>query len=95
MGAVKYDLEEITSNKADEIAEQRYGRPFSELPAPLQMQVWMEAENEAADQLASELDATYDRLREDYLLARGNGHKTKEEREAFWAELELQRRLGK
>jgi len=82
------DLEEMTSNKADEIAEQRYGREFSELPAPLQMQVWMEAEREVADKIATQNDLTYDRMRE-------NGHKSKEECEAFWGELELQRRLGK
>ena len=89
------DLEEITSNKADEIAEQRYGREFNDLPASLQMKVWMEAEQEAHDYFACQADAIYDRKREDDLLARGNGHKTKEEQEAFWAELELQRRLGK
>ena len=65
MGAVKYDLEERTSNKADEIAEQRYGREFSDLPASLQMQVWMDAEREVADYFACQADATYDRMRED------------------------------
>ena len=46
MEAVKRDLEERTSNKANEIAEQRYGRPFSELSASLQMTTWMDAERE-------------------------------------------------
>jgi len=95
MGAVKRDLEERTINKADEIAEQRYGREFSDLPASLQMQVWMEAEREAHDYFACQADAIYDRKREDDLLARRNGHKPREEREAFWDELELMRRLGK
>ena len=88
MGAVKHDLEEMTSNKADEIAEQRYGRPFSELPNSLQMQVWMDAEREVVDKIATQNDFIYDRMRE-------NGHKSKEECEAYWAELELGRRLGK
>ena len=88
MGIIQRDLEEITSNKADEIAKQRYGREFSDLPASLQMQVWVEAEKEVADYFACQNDAIYDRMKE-------NGHKSKEEREAFWAELEFQRRLGK
>jgi len=88
MGAVKHDLEEMTSNKADEIAEQRYGRTFSELPASLQMQVWMDAEREVADKIADQNDFLYDQMRD-------NGHKSKKEREAFWADLEMGRRLGK
>ena len=88
MGAVKQDLEERTINKADEIAEQRYGREFSDLPASVQMTVWMDAEKEVADEIATQTDFIYDQMRE-------NGHKPKKEREAFWAELELGRRLGK
>lgn len=95
MGAVKRDFEEITSDKADEIAKQRYGREFSDLPASLQMRVWMEAEQEAYDYFACQADAIYDRMMEEKLFAEGNGHKTKEEWEAFSAEQELQRRLGK
>jgi len=95
MGIIQRDLEEITSNKAEEIAQQRYGREFGDLPASLQMQVWMEAEQEAADYFASQADAIHDRMKEEELFGGGNGHKSKEEREAFWADLELQRRLGK
>ena len=47
MGIIQRDQEERTSNKADEVAEQKYGRTFSNLPASLQMQVWMDAEQEA------------------------------------------------
>ncbi len=88
MGLVKQDLEERTINKADEIAEQRYGREFSDLPASLQMQVWMEAEQEAAEYFRTQADAIYDRMREEGFNHRkdGDGH---------FAELELQRRLGK
>ena len=64
MGTVKRDLEERTINKADEIAEQRYGREFGDLPASLQMKVWMEAEQEAHDYFACQADAIYDRMRE-------------------------------
>ena len=88
MGAVNRDLEERTINKADEIAEQRYGRPFSELPASPQMQIWMDAEREVADQLADEADNLYDRIREEGFNHRKNG-------DDHFAELELQRRLGK
>ena len=95
MGIIQRDLEEITSNKAEELAQQRYGREFGDLPASLQMKVWMDAEQEAADYFASQADAIYDRMMEEKLFRGGNGHKPKEDREAHWAELELQRRLGK
>ena len=81
MGAVKHDLEEITSNKADEIAEQRYSSEFNDLPSHLQIAVWMEAEQVVADELATQRDAIYDRMRED-----GVTH---------WDELEVMRRQGK
>ena len=95
MGIIQRDLEQITSEKAEELAQQRYGREFGDLPASLQMKVWMDAEQEAADYFASQADAIYDRMMEEKLFSGGNGHKSKEEREAFWAEQELQRRLGK
>ncbi len=41
-----------------------------------------------ADEIATQNDFIYDQMRE-------NGHKPKKEREAFWADLELDRRLGK
>ena len=88
MGAVKHDLEEITSTKAEELAEQRYGREFSELPTSLQMLVWMDAEQEAHDYFADRADAIYDRMGE-------NGHKPGKNGDGHWAELELDRRLGK
>ena len=48
------DIEEMTTNKAEEIAEQRYGREFNDLPSSLQMQVWMEAEQQVADDLPTQ-----------------------------------------
>ena len=89
------DLKDMIATKAEELAEQRYGREFNDLPASLQMQTWMEAEQEAADYFACQADAIYDRMKEDKVFGQGNGHKPKEEREAHWAELELMRRLGK
>jgi len=96
------DREEWTSEKADELADKRYGREFASLPSSLQMQVWMEAEQEATDyfiglayHLATEADAMYDREREDNLTAMEDGQKTAVELEALSADLELSRRLGK
>ena len=88
MGLIQRDLEEITSNKANEIAEQRYGREFSDLPASLQMLVWMDAEKEVADEIADQGDAIYERIREQGFNHRKDG-------DDHWAELELMRRLGK
>lgn len=77
----KPDLGDMICDKAEEIALERYGREFNELPATEQMHVWMEAENSVADKLASEADAIYERLRDTC--------------ETKWDELELLRRLGK
>jgi len=79
------DIEEMTTNKAEEIAEQRYGREFNDLPSSLQMQVWMEAEHQVADDLATQAE-----LRMDDMKIRQNG-----KGETKWDELELMRRLGK
>ena len=89
------DLEEMTSNKADEIAEQRYGREFSDLPASVQMTVWMDAEREVADEIATQNDSIYDQMMEGKLFRGGNGHRPKAEREDHFLELEMSRRLGK
>ena len=75
------DIKERTSNKAEDLAEQRYGREFNDLPPSEQMKVWMEAEQAVADDIACETDMLIDRMREN-----GVSH---------WDELELQRRLGK
>ena len=39
------DINDATQTEADQIAEQRYGREFNDLPKQLQFQVWAEAEN--------------------------------------------------
>ncbi len=62
MGIIQRDLEEITSDKAEEIAEKRYGREFGDLPASLQIEVWIDAEREAADYFATQADGIYDRM---------------------------------
>jgi len=95
MGIIQRDLEEITSDKAEEIAEKRYGREFGDLPVSLQIEVWIDAEREAADYFATQADGIYDRIREASFFANGNGHKPKADREAHWADLEMDRRLGK
>ena len=88
MGLIQRDLEEITSEKAEEIAEQRYGREFGSLPASLQMRVWMEAEQEAAEYFRTQEDGLYEQIREEGFNHRKDGG-------GLFAELELQRRLGK
>ena len=67
MGAVKRDLEERVSDKADEIAEQRYGLGFSDIPQLLQHDVWFKAESIVKDELTDQADANYDRMREEGL----------------------------
>ena len=67
MGVVKRDFEERVSDKADEIAEQRYGIEFNDLPMLLKHDVWFKAESIVKDEMADEADAIYDQMRE-------NGH---------------------
>jgi len=64
-GNHKPDRKDMITTKAEELADQRYGREFNDLSPSLQMQVWMEAEQEAADYFACQADAIYDRMRED------------------------------
>ena len=61
------DIEEATQNKAEELAEQRYGREFYDLPKPIQFDVWCEAESIVRDKVADQADAVYERLREERL----------------------------
>ena len=79
------DLEEMTTTKAEEIAEQRYGREFNSLPPSLQYQVWSEAEKAILDKLAAQDDHHQDKLK-----IRRDGRE-----ESLWDRLELDRRLGK
>lgn len=79
------DIKAATQTEAEEIAEQRYGREFDELPEPIQHDVWCEAENRVQEKLADQADLRYERMRE-----RRDGSK-----ETHWDELELMRRLGK
>ncbi len=79
------DIKDATQTEADQIAEQRYGREFYELPKPLQFEVWSEAESIVRDKVADEIDNAYEHFRE-----RRNG-----DGENHWNEIELMRRLGK
>ena len=64
MGIGQRSLEETTTDKAEDLAEQRYGRPFGELTPSLQIQTWMEAENEAKEEFIQAQDGIYDEMRE-------------------------------
>ncbi len=79
------DIKDAIQTEADQIAEQRYGREFYDLPKPLQHEVWCEAESIVRDKVADQADLQYERMRE---RRNGNG-------ETHWDELELMRRLGK
>lgn len=50
------DIEEMATNRAEEIAQQRYGREFNDLPNSLQSQVWSEAERLVHDDLATQAE---------------------------------------
>ena len=89
------DFKEKVCEKAEELAEQRTGREFNDLPNHLQMNIWMDAEQEVINDLACQADAIYDRMKEEQLFRGGNGHRPEAEREEHWADLELDRRLGK
>lgn len=59
-----FDVRDMTSSKADEIAEKKYGREFQDLPQHIKFQVWHEAEAFVRDEIASTADAIYDAIRE-------------------------------
>jgi len=59
-----FDVKDMTQTRADEIAEQRYGRDFYELPKQVQFKVWHEAEAAVRDEIATEADAIFDAIKE-------------------------------
>ena len=63
------DVKEAMQTEADQIADQRYGREFYELPNHIQHEVWCEAESIVRDKVADEADAIYERIKD-----RRNGH---------------------
>jgi formyltetrahydrofolate synthetase len=54
-------MKELISNKAEEIALEKYGSEFYELTQEAQDEVWKLAEQEASDYLASLADAERER----------------------------------
>ena len=59
-----FDVKDMTTLKADEIALKRYGREFYDLPRSEQFKVWHEAEAAVRDEIASEADAIFDAIKE-------------------------------
>ncbi len=95
MGAIKRDWEERVSDKAEQMAIDRYQTAFRQLSPNLQMQTWIEAEHLVTDEMVGQKEAARDALRE-------QGSDPYVAKQAFqspdadhWQELELSRRLGK
>ena len=91
----KPDKVDRTLEKAEDAAEQTYDREFSDLPPSIQMRIWLEAEQEVESDEQTQADGLYEQMREASFFANGNGHRPQAEREEHWADLELDRRLGK
>jgi hypothetical protein len=66
MGAVKRDLEQLVSEKAEEFAQQRYGTAFDNLSNALKMQVWTDAEVAIQEKL-NEMAERHGEAIQDYL----------------------------
>ena len=58
------DREGMVLDKAEEIAEQRYCRPFCQLPKDIQYRVFSEAEQEVTDYFAVKADLQADAEKE-------------------------------
>lgn len=58
------DIEEATQNKAEELAEKRYGREFNDLPQSLQYKVWQDAEIAVQESLIARGEALLDAIKE-------------------------------
>lgn len=54
------DIEKATQNKAEELAEKRYGREFNDLPQSLQYKVWQDAEIAVQESLIARAEALLD-----------------------------------
>jgi len=84
----KPELEDRIINKSEELAEERCGREFGDLPPSLQQQIWMDAEEAVQSDDSCRDDGLYEQMREGRFLP-------KAEREDHFLELEMSRRLGK
>jgi len=68
-----FDYKDWISNKADEIAEERFGDEYYKLTEEQQMEVWQSAEEAYKDHYADLIDAAYERGREANLPLKSDG----------------------
>lgn len=66
------DMKDWISNRADEIALEKYNSEFYSLPASIQFSIWMQAEDDWTDYYASLIDAAYDRHKDNQLLSKSD-----------------------
>jgi len=63
------DYKDWIQNRAEEIAEEQYGKEFYDLSDTLQIGIWNRAEADYHDREADRIDAAYDRMLEARLLS--------------------------
>ena len=66
------DKESWMSDRAEEIANIQYNKGFYELSDATQIRIWKEVEAEYADKYAGEVDAMYDRHKENQQLSQSD-----------------------
>jgi len=62
------DYKDWIQNRAEELAEEQYGRDFYDLSDTLQIGIWNRAEADYHDREADRVDTAYDRWKEEQLL---------------------------
>ena len=62
------DKKEWISNRAEEISQNMFERDFYSNGPHIQLMLWLKAEEDYADYYASQIDAAYDRWKEEQLM---------------------------
>ena len=62
------DKKEWISNRAEEISQNMFERDFYSNGPNIQLMLWAKAEEDYADYYASQIDAIYDRWKEEQLM---------------------------
>ena len=63
------DYKEWISDRAEELARERYNQSYYDLPDSIQIELWTRAEADYIDREAARIDAAYDAWVEAHILA--------------------------
>jgi hypothetical protein len=67
------NYKEWISDRAEELAQERYNKGYYDLPENIQMEVWQRAEADYTDHKAARIDAAYERWLDDQIIQADQG----------------------